>query len=80
MKSNVIFVKFHTRLKSTDIVVVLVLVLVPYKILISRTKRIRLNRMHTACALNLIPCRSYDTSVSFSIKLAAFQAGGGAEP
>jgi len=36
----------------------------PYKILISRTstrtKRIRLNRMHTPCALNLIPCRSYE--------------------
>ena len=29
MKSNVIFVKFHTRLESTDSVVVLVLVLVP---------------------------------------------------
>ena len=48
MKSNVIFVKFHTRLESTDFVVVLVLVLVPYKILISstrtRTKRIRVTR------------------------------------
>ena len=28
-ESNVIFVKFHTRLQSTDFVVVLVLVLVP---------------------------------------------------
>jgi len=38
MKSNVIFVKFHTRLQSTDFVLVVVLVLVlvprPYKILI----------------------------------------------
>jgi hypothetical protein len=36
MKSNVIFVKFHARLQSTDFVVVLVVVLVPrpYKILI----------------------------------------------
>jgi len=41
------------RFQSTDFVLVVVLVLVPYKILISRTttrtstKRIRLNRMHT---------------------------------
>jgi len=54
-ESNVIFVKFHTRLQSTDFVVVLV----PYKILISRTstrtrtKRIRLNRIHTPCASTL---------------------------
>ncbi len=32
MKSNAIFMKFHTRLQSTDFVVVLVLA--PYKILI----------------------------------------------
>ena len=54
-ESNVIFVKLHMRLQSTGFV--LVVVLVPYKILISRartsTKRIRLNRMHTPCALNL---------------------------
>jgi hypothetical protein len=30
MKSTVIIVKFHTRLESTDFVVVLVLVLVPW--------------------------------------------------
>jgi hypothetical protein len=29
IKSNVIFVKFHTRLQSTDFVLVLVVVLVP---------------------------------------------------
>ena len=34
MKSNAIFMKFHTRLQSTDFVVVLVLVPRPYKILI----------------------------------------------
>ena len=33
MKFNIIFVKFHTRLQNTDFV----LVVVPYKILISRT-------------------------------------------
>jgi hypothetical protein len=43
------------------------------------TKRIRLNRMHTPCALNLIPCRLYETSVSFSIRPAVFLAGGRAE-
>ena len=71
MKSDVIFVKFHPRLRSPDFVVVLVvvLVLVPYKILISRTrtKRIRLIRMHTPCALNFISYGSQETSVSFSI-------------
>ena len=34
MKSNAIFVNSHTRLQNTDIVLVVVLVLVPYKILI----------------------------------------------
>ena len=55
--------QFHTRLQSTDFVLVVVLALVPYKILISRTrmKRIRLYRMHTPCALNLITCESYET-------------------
>jgi len=48
-ESNVIIVKFHMGLQSTDFV----LVVVPHKILISRTstrtstKRIRLNRIHT---------------------------------
>ena len=83
MKSNVIFVKFRTRLQSTDFVVVL---LVPYKILISRTstrtrtKRIRLNRTYTPCTLNLIPCRSYETSVSFSIRPAFFWSAAGLNP
>ena len=98
MKSNVIFMKFHTRLQSTDFVIVLVLpesssssfscsCSTLHHITISRTfrfsrtstKRIRLNRMYTPCALNLIPCKSHETSVSFWIKLAAFQASGGAD-
>jgi hypothetical protein len=64
MKSNVIFVMFHTRLQSVDFVVVLVvvLVLVPFIALISRTststKRIRLNRMH----LRLAPSALYETT------------------
>ena len=33
----------------------------------------------TAGALNRIPCKSHETSVSFPIKLAAFQAGGCAD-
>jgi hypothetical protein len=32
------------------------------------------------CALNHIPCRSYETSASFSIQRAAFPAAGGADP
>ncbi len=44
------------------------------KILISRTKRIRLKRMHTPCALSLILSRSHETSASFLIKLAASAA------
>jgi hypothetical protein len=44
------------------------------------TKRIRINRMHMPCALNLIPVRSYETSVSFSIRPAVFLASGWAEP
>jgi hypothetical protein len=56
MKSNVIFVKFHTRLQSTDFVLVVVLVHSPYKILFSSTstKRIGLNRMHMPPAPFLI--------------------------
>ena len=66
-ESDVVFLKLHMRLQSTDFV--LVVALVPYKILISRTrtrtstKRIRLNRMHTPCALNFISCRSYKSSI-----------------
>ncbi len=51
------FREFPHRLQSTDVV----LVLRPYKILISRTrtrtstKRIRLNRMHTPCAFSYFP-------------------------
>ena len=41
------------------------------------TKRIRLNSMYTLCTLNLIIYRSYEPSVSFSIRSAVFWPAAG---
>jgi hypothetical protein len=63
MKSNAIFIKFHTRLQNTDFV----LVLVPIKFWFTRTrtKRIRLDCMHKPCASTLypIPCSLYESTL-----------------
>jgi hypothetical protein len=87
--------ELRRRPRPSRIVLVVVLVLVLdtdsssffTNFLFSRTstrtrtsmKRIRLNRLHTPFTLNLIPYRSYETSVSFSIRPAVFLASGCAE-
>ena len=63
MKSNVILVKSHTRLQSTDFVVV-----VPYKILIyEHDDKKNQDRMHTACAFFSFPHSVFPIPHSFLI-------------
>jgi hypothetical protein len=55
---------------------------VQYKILISRTrtKRIRLNRMHTPCTLNFLPCKSYKLQFFFWFDRPFFCPAAGLSP